>query len=125
MDEKLRTLKPMIAGKKRYLCFEIISETAVEFADFVNVFWNSAMSFIGELGSAKASIWIVKDLWDQKQQKGVIKCSHRFVEKIRLILSLINRIGDQRVIVNVVGISGTLNSAKAKIISMRDLTSYS
>lgn len=124
MDEKLKALKPMITGKKRYLPFEIISESPVEFPDFVNVFWNSAMSFIGELGAAKASIWIVKDLWDQKQQKGVIKCSHRFVERIRLILSLIGRIGDQRVIVNVLGISGTLNSAKAKITSMRDLTSY-
>lgn len=114
----------MIAGKKRYLSFEIISESSVEFADFVNVFWNSSMSFIGELGSAKASIWIVKDLWDQKLQKGVIKCSHAFVEKIRLILSLIGRIGDQRVIVSVLGVSGTLNSAKAKIMSMRDLASY-
>ncbi|MBI2085499.1 MAG: ribonuclease P protein component 2 [Candidatus Aenigmarchaeota archaeon] len=124
MDDKLKTLKPMIAGKKRYLSFEIISESSVEFADFVNVFWNSSMSFIGELGSAKASIWIVKDLWDQKLQKGVIKCSHAFVEKIRLILSLIGRIGDQRVIVSVLGVSGTLNSAKAKIMSMRDLASY-
>ena len=124
MDDKLKTPKPMIAGKKRYLSFEIVSESPIEFSDFVNVFWNSSMSFIGELGSAKASIWIVKDLWDQKQQKGVIKCSHRFVEKIRLVLSLIGRIGDQRVIVSVLGISGTLNSAKAKIMSMRDLTSY-
>lgn len=124
MDEKLKTLKPMIVGKKRYLSFEIISESPVEFSDFVNVFWNSVMSFIGELGAAKASIWIVKDLWDQKQQKGVIKCSHRFVEKIRLVLSLTGRIGDQRVIVNVLGISGTMNSAKAKIMSMRDLASY-
>lgn len=125
MDEKLKAIKPMIAGKKRYLSFEIMSELPVEFSDFVNVFWNSSMSFIGELGSAKASIWIVKDLWDQKQQKGVIKCSHRFVEKIRLVLSLISRIGDQRVIVSVLGVSGTLNSAKAKIMSMRDLSSYS
>ncbi|MBI4177531.1 MAG: hypothetical protein HY516_04140 [Candidatus Aenigmarchaeota archaeon] len=125
MDEKLKAIKPMIAGKKRYLSFEIMSESPVEFSDFVNVFWNSSMSFIGELGSAKASIWIVKDLWDQKQQKGVIKCSHRFVEKIRLVLSLLSRIGDQRVIVSVLGISGTLNSAKAKIMSMRDLSSYS
>src|SRR3989338_7891620 len=125
MDDKLKAPKSMIAGKKRYLYFEIISESPVEFSDFVNVFWNSSMSFIGELGSAKASIWIVKDLWDQKQQKGVVKCSHRFVEKIRLILSLIGRIGDQRVIVNVLGISGTLNSAKAKVMSMRDLASYS
>ncbi len=114
----------MIAGKKRYLSFEIVSESPIEFSDFVNVFWNSSMSFIGELGSAKASIWIVKDLWDQKQQKGVIKCSHRFGDNIRLVLSLIGRIGDQRVIVSVLGISGTLNSAKAKIMSMRDLTSY-
>src|SRR3989338_1591105 len=121
MDDKLKAPKSMIAGKKRYLYFEIKCESAVEFVDFVNVFWNSAMSFIGELGSAKAAIWIVKDLWDQKQQKGVIKCSHTFVEKIRLVLSLISRVGDQRVIISVLGVSGTLNSARAKIMSMRDL----
>ncbi len=123
-DEKLRPLKPLIAGKKRYLAFEIISELPVDFLDFVNVFWNSSMSFIGEMGSAKASLWIVKDFWDPKQQKGVIKCSHRFVEKVRLVMSLISRIGDQRVIINILGVSGTLNSAKAKITGLKDLTAY-
>ncbi len=115
----------MVGGKKRYLAFEIMSESPVEFSDFVNVFWNSSISFIGEIGSAKASLWIVKDFWDQKQQRGVIKCSHKFVERIRLVMSLIGRIGDYRVIINILGVSGTLNSARAKIMNMRDLASYS
>ena len=125
MVEKLRLLKPLITGKKRYLTFEIISESPIQFSDFVNVFWNSSVLFIGEIGSARASLWVVKDLWDQKQQKGVIKCSHRSVEKIRLVMSLISRIGDERVIVNVFGVSGTMRSARTKIMGMRDLGSYS
>lgn len=114
-----------LAGKKRYLAFEIISESDVEFVDFVNVAWNSILTFIGERGASKSGIWFVKDLWDPKQRKGVVKCSYRAVESVRASLALITRIGDNRIIINILGVSGTLRSAKTKFFGMRDLASFS
>ncbi|MFH1106083.1 MAG: Rpp14/Pop5 family protein [Candidatus Aenigmatarchaeota archaeon] len=123
MDD-LKTMKSL-GARNRYLTFEIISESEVQFGDFVNVAWNSILSFLGERGASRAGVWIVKDLWDQKQQKGVVKCSHRAVESVRSALALITRIGDSRIIINIAGVSGTMQSAKTKFFGMRDLASFS
>jgi ribonuclease P/MRP protein subunit POP5 len=110
----LKILPSSMRPKKRYLVFEIISETPVALKDFYFSAWNSFISNLGTNGAADSKIWIIQNLYDEKAQKGIIRCTSASVEKVRSALSLITIVGESRSIVRVMGVTGTIKSAKAK-----------
>ena len=109
-----KTLPPTLRGKKRYIVFEIISEKKLEFSEILNAFWHSILNFMGEMGTSRTNIWFVKDMWEEKNQRGLIRCNHKQVEYVRVALALIDRIGDVQVIPFTLGVSGTMKAAKRK-----------
>lgn len=111
-----KILPPSLRSNKRYIIFEIISEPPVKYADFVNAIWNSMLDFLGELHTADAKIWLIQNLYNDKTQRGVIKCRHDFVEQTRVVLSLIQIIGESKCIVKIMGVTGTIKSAKTKYL---------
>ena len=119
-----KILPSSLRERKRYLGFEIISEDKIDFGEFVNAFWHSSLNFLGELGAAKVGVWLIKDLWDEKRQRGLIKCRHTQVENVRTTLALINRIGDTQVIARTLGLSGTMKTARKKFFGERDLRDF-
>ena len=124
MADRPKTLPPTLREKKRYLAFEIISEEKVEFGDILNAFWHSLLNLIGELGASQANIWFVSDSWDAEKQRGLIRCDNKYVEYIRAALALIERIGDNRVIVYTLGVSGTMKAARRKFFGERTLEDF-
>ncbi len=119
-----KILPPSLRSKKRYIVFEIISENPVEYENFRDALWNSMTNFLGELGASGAQLRILKNLYDPKSQRGVLKCSHDMVEQIRTGLSLIAIVGETRVVIKVDGVTGTIKSARNKYLGMRDLRSF-
>ncbi len=92
--------------------------------DVLNSIWHSLLNFLGEYGVGKAGIWIGKSNYDEEKQLGVIRCNHIYVEHIRTALALVERIGDSRAIVKVLGVSGTIKAAKKKFFGEVDLYSF-
>ena len=119
-----KLLPPSLRSHKRYVIFEVISDTPVTYNDLVNAMWNSMLNFLGELESSKAMVWFIQNLYDEKNQKGVIKCRHDFVEGIRAILSLIQTVGETKVIIKILGVTGTIKSARNKYLLSKDLRSF-
>ena len=76
------------------------------------------------MGSSEAKIWFIHNLYDDKTQKGLLKCTHDSVEKIRAILSLIQIISETKVIVKIMGVTGTIKSARTKYLAIKDLRSF-
>ena len=124
MADKPQILPPTLRNRKRYLAFRIISENKVNYNDLSNTIWHSILNFLGEFGSSEADAWIIKESYKEDEQIGLIKCSHISVEKVRAALALVQRIGDTRVIIQILGISGTIKAAKKKFFGQRDLTNY-
>jgi len=124
LAERPRILPPTLRERKRYLAFKVISEDKMNYADLSNTIWHSILNFLGEFGTSEADIWVLKDNYDEKEQTGLIKCDHLAVEKVRAALALVQRIGDIRVIIRVLGISGTIRAAKKKFFGEKDLTNY-
>jgi ribonuclease P/MRP protein subunit POP5 len=88
----------------------------VTYGDIIGAVWNSSLNFLGELGSSEARIWFVSGLYDEKLQRGVIRCRHDCVEKVRAVLSLVQMIGESRSILKIVGVTGTIKAAKNKYL---------
>jgi len=112
--KKLKTLLPSLREKKRYISFQIISEKGEEFtySDLESAVWNTTLDFLGEYGVSRTSVWLLKDCWNQKTQKGILRCNHKSVQEVIASLGLIDRLGDNRITFKVLKISGTIKSIK-------------
>lgn len=123
-EKRPAPLPPSIRGRRRYIAYQVIFEEKVPFPDLVNTIWHSLLNFLGELGTSEADIWVVKDTFDEAKQIGLIRCSHMTVEHVRSALALVQRIGDTRVIIKVLGVSGTIRAAKTKFFGETRLTEF-
>jgi ribonuclease P/MRP protein subunit POP5 len=112
--ERLKILSPTLREKDRYISFQVISEESITYSDLESAIWNQLLDFYGEYGVSKTSMWLVKNLWNEKNQVGVIRCNNRSVSQVIAGLGLISRLGDIRVILKILKISGTLKGLNLK-----------
>ena len=105
----MKKILPSSRQKKRYLVFEIISETPLKFEDVKRTIDNSLKSFLGTLGLSIAKPLIVP-LFDGK--RGIIKLSNSYLNEVKLALILTKEINNKKVIFKNIYVSGLLNKAK-------------
>jgi ribonuclease P/MRP protein subunit POP5 len=124
-EKKPKPLSSTLRNRRRYIAYQVYSEDRFIFQDLSNSIWHSILNFLGELGASKADIWVAKDVYDESRQIGIIRCSHDAVEQVRASLALMERIGDVRVIVKVLGISGSIKATRMKFFGETNLTEFS
>lgn len=107
-QEKLKISLPTLRERKRYIKFKVISEEPIVYEDLEQAILNTFLDFYGENGFSKLSLWVFKNLWDGKNQTGVIKCNNKSVLQVVAGLGLISRLGDTRVIFKILKVSGTI-----------------
>lgn len=112
--KKLKIVMPTLREKERYISFQVLSEEPVFYSDLESAIWNTLLDFYGEEGLSKMSMWLVKNLWDERNQSGVIRCNNRSVEKVLAGLGLVTRLGDSRIIFKILKVSGTIKGLKLK-----------
>ncbi|MEM5777391.1 MAG: Rpp14/Pop5 family protein [Candidatus Aenigmatarchaeota archaeon] len=105
---KLKILPASLREKNRYILFKIISEEPIEYSDLESAIWNTMLDFLGEHGTSKTSVWIIKDRWDKNSQTCIIRCNHLSVPFLIATLGLINRLGDIRIAIKILKVSGTI-----------------
>ncbi len=113
---KLKT-RPTLREKKRYIFFRVHSDKKLEFRMVRDAIMNSILNWLGDKDFALAKPWVVKNLWDKKKQEGVVRCSHRYVDDVKVSLGLVHQIGDSRVILETLRVSGTIKSGRSKLNS--------
>lgn len=112
--ERLKILLSSLREKERYVRFKVISEEPIQYSDLEAAVWNLFLDFYGELGVSELSLWLIKNLWDEKNQTGVVRCNNKSVQKVVAGLGVVSRLGDTRVIFNILKISGTIKGLKLK-----------
>lgn len=122
--EKPKTLPPILRENERYIVFEIITEGDIDYEEFAKAVWLACLSFLGELYTSEAEVKIIKNLYNPRTKQGIIKCRHDMTEFVRASLALINKIGNKDAIIRVLGITGTISSAKRKYLGFTELESF-
>jgi len=112
MGMKLRN-PPSMGERKRYIFFRVHTSWRLEFPEVRNAINDSLLNWMGTEKFAKAKPWIIKNLW--ASNNGVIQCTHRYVDEVKMGLSLIHQIGDAKVIFETLRVSGTIKSGKEKL----------
>jgi len=111
---RLRVLPPTLREKRRYIFFKVIAEAPVEYSDLEAAVWNTMLDFLGEYGVSKTSVWLMKERWDIKEQTCIIKCNHLSVPAVIASLGLITRLGDTRVAIKILKVSGTIRGCTGR-----------
>ncbi len=110
---KLKPL-PSLKEGKRYIIFRVLSdqEYPLEFQAVRDAILNSILNWLGEETSARAGVWVIKNLWDRKKQQGFIRCSRKETDLVKTALAMVHQIGDQRVIIQSLRVTGTIKKGK-------------
>ena len=113
---KMKPILPSLKEKKRYIVFEVISDKKVSQREIGDGIRNNIAKFLGELGIAKAGFVLMKDTI--KGNKGIIRTNVKYQDEVKMALALIKNLGKEKVIVNVIGVSGILKKAKGKFLEV-------
>lgn len=102
-------MKPVDKEKKRYVLFEIVSESNEKFS-FKSVeaaILNSCRELLGEIFMGEAGIQIFEEKFDG--QKGVIRVNTKWVKYLKTCLGNIYQIDNKKISIHVPKVSGLIN----------------
>ncbi|MCJ7478785.1 MAG: ribonuclease P protein component 2 [Candidatus Nanohaloarchaeota archaeon QJJ-7] len=116
ISEKLQTLPSSLREKKRYIVFEIICRKDRELGQVLDAVWDSVLDFLGQEGTAKADPWIIEGMFNEEEQKGAVKVKKDYVEEVRAALALVQEIGGEEAALQILGVTGTMDSAREKYL---------
>jgi ribonuclease P/MRP protein subunit POP5 len=116
MASPLKPLKPSLKEKKRYLVFEVMSNTNLSYEKVEAEIWKSCLGFLGEWGMAKAGMQVLSDCWKQASQRGIIRVTHTHTQHIRSALLLVKSIGGESAVIRTLGMSGIIDKAKKQFL---------
>jgi RNase P/RNase MRP subunit POP5 len=106
---------PSMRGRRRYLTFRLRSRKPVIYSEMKGAALNSILGWMGEEGFSKADVWIIKNLWDGESQTGWLRCSLGAVDDVRVALALVHQIGEEKVIIRTMRVSGTIKSGRKRL----------
>jgi RNase P/RNase MRP subunit POP5 len=106
---------PSLKEKRRYITFKLHSAKPVIYSEMKGAVMNSIINWMGEARFSASNCRIIRNLWEQQRQMGWLQCSPKSVDDMKMSLALIHQIGDERVIFQVLRVSGTIKSGKEKI----------
>ncbi|MFX0068983.1 MAG: Rpp14/Pop5 family protein [Promethearchaeota archaeon] len=98
--------------RRRYIVFNLLSEGEITKSMLIRSIANEIMRVHGEYGASKAQFWL--SYYEEKSKRGIIQCTHKTVDLIRVPLATMTDIEKTPVLIHVLGISGTIKTAKDK-----------
>ncbi|HLC99086.1 MAG TPA: Rpp14/Pop5 family protein [Candidatus Nanoarchaeia archaeon] len=112
INKRQKPLLPSLREKRRYLAFEIVSESRIDdFSEVSDGITASALSLLGYIETAKAGLIVMGDRWDRSRQRGIIRTGTRHLNGVMASLALIDNIKGKKAMARSLGVSGALNKA--------------
>jgi ribonuclease P/MRP protein subunit POP5 len=108
-----KSLKPIplsLRGKKRYIEFELITESSLKEKDVSQAVWQSLLQNFGEFGTAKQKPWLIS--FNSKTSKGIIRCAHDKVDEVKTGLLFVKKVKNVKVVPKIIRVSGSVKKLK-------------
>jgi ribonuclease P/MRP protein subunit POP5 len=106
--------RPTLREGKRYIVFNVITDGSFLYENLRNAIYDSVARWLGESEMGKADVHVIKNLWDGRARTGFIRCAPKYVDDVKTALALVHQIGESRVIIHTLRVSGTIKSAREK-----------
>lgn len=121
---RLNPLPPTLRDNQRYIVFEIIANEDILFENLVNAVWNTSLQLFGDVGTSKFKLWVPSTFFDKKKKRGIVRTTHNSVEEVRAVLASVRQIEGENVIIYVLGVTGTIKSARTKFLGLMNLRDF-
>ena len=96
--------------RRRYLVVRLHADGRLPSeSGFRSAIWHQLQELYGELGVSRIGFWVVA--YHPSESTAVLRCQHDQVRLLRAALATLTKIGATSLIIQVVGISGTLRKA--------------
>lgn len=109
----MKNLLPTLREKKRYVVFEVIGNAGCNSS--VSAVGSAFSGLFGSIEAAKASIRGVKS----SGSRCMVSVGRKHVDRLKASLVMVKSINNSRVILRSVGVSGALNAAVSRYMSVR------
>ncbi|MBS3152055.1 hypothetical protein J4230_01455 [Candidatus Woesearchaeota archaeon] len=109
---KQKALLPSLREKKRYLVYEVISESKFSYKDLKEEITKVFRDIFGLEGLARVGL----DFVEHSESKGVIRISTKGLDMLKASFCFVRKINKGDVILRSLGVSGMLKKARNKFI---------
>ena len=99
---------PTLKEKKRYMSFDVISESKITSNSIISALNSNFKDFLGQIDLGKAGINIL----NVENNKGILRLNRKYADKIKSSLLFIKSINSKKVIVKSNKMSGILKRVK-------------
>ena len=103
-------MQPSQRPSYRYLRLKIHSEASVTFEEILEEYWEKVPEFIGLKDFSDADAWLIKNRFDQEDQKAVLRVKREYERDFEAALSLIESFDGKKGFVEVEKVSGSISS---------------
>ncbi|HGJ63880.1 TPA: hypothetical protein ENS27_00660 [bacterium] len=113
INKRQKTLLPTLKERQRYVVYsiKIFDDTNTPIISRINDYIiNECNSLLGIFDAGKAGIMNV--MYDEKHRRGILRVENKYVDKIKVCLGMISRIGDKKINIDTIYVSGMINKAE-------------
>ena len=107
--KKTKPIPLSMRGKKRYVYFELESETKLSKSAVSKSLWKCFLELYGSLGTAEIKYWFI----DFHNGKGILRCAHNEVEKAKTAVVFMKSVDGIPVTPKILLVSGSLKKIKS------------
>ena len=107
---KLKPLLPSLREKKRYIAFEVQTDSPISFEDAKKCIEQSMQKFLGDFGMAKAGVLFLKD-W--KNNRGIMRVDAKYTDATKASLALVKELNNRKAIIQSIKVSGVLDKIRS------------
>ncbi|MBS3144663.1 hypothetical protein J4208_03695 [Candidatus Woesearchaeota archaeon] len=106
----MKPLIPSLREKKRYLHYEVTTETTLTAEEVKQAVQEALQQFLGDYGCAQAGIHCIENT----NKHGVLKTNTKQVNQVKTALALIKTIKNKSVMFKTIKVSGMINKVKRR-----------
>lgn len=107
-------LSSSLKEKKRYILFQIVADKKFLSSEVKLAVEEFLLSFLGQLGVARAAPIFIEEKFNQEFQTFVLKMGHKYVDEVKAALALGKSIKNTPIIIKSVTVSGILKKVVRK-----------
>ena len=108
----VKTIPPAWRERKRYILFQIFSTKKIEKEEVLRLVTQAGLRFLGELGMAKAGIQFLPETFIERNQTGILRTGHKYVDETKSALALVKDSNGKKISVACLKVSGSIKKLK-------------
>jgi len=105
----MKPFPPTLREKRRYIVFELISEKSLGKKEVKEGIWKNILENIGIIGAAETGFLFID--FDEKTQKGILRCKNIDLNKIKASLCMLSEINLNKACVHIKAVTGSIKKA--------------